>query len=123
MLTCVESLNGQWEEDGTAARWRALGVDGLAIRIGIHTGKVVAGNIGSEARTKYAVIGDTVNTASRVEGLNKELSTSLLLTGSTYQSLADCSSHVVDLGVHRVKGRSEPVQVYTVRRQEELTNA
>ena len=117
MLDAVRELNAEWEIDGTAARWRATGVDGLAIRIGLHSGEVVAGNIGSEVRTKYAVIGDTVNTASRVEGLNKTLKTSLLMTASTWaavQGSALVVPPVVDMGTHAVKGRQEPVRVYTI---------
>lgn len=113
MLAAVAQLNVEWEKDGTADRWRSIGIDGLAIRIGIHTGKVVAGNVGSEARTKYAVIGDTVNIASRVEGLNKELRTSLLITSTTHQALVNAHG-VTDMGLHHVKGRAEPVQVYSV---------
>ena len=117
MLDAVRDLNAVWEDDGTAARWRGAGVDGLAIRIGIHTGEVVAGNIGSEARTKYAVIGDTVNTASRVEGLNKTLQTSVLLTSTTRAAVLARSTVVpplVDMGSHVVKGRTEPVRVFTI---------
>ena len=117
MLDRVRDLNAEFEHDGTAARWRAIGVDGLAIRIGLHTGEVVAGNIGSEVRTKYAVIGDTVNIASRVEGLNKPLHTSLLLTEQTRKHIVGTSSVVppmVDMGTHAVKGRQEPVRVFTV---------
>ena len=117
MLEAVEVLNATWTEDGTAARWQAAGVDGLAIRIGVHSGPVVAGNIGSEVRTKYAVIGDTVNTASRVEGLNKPLKTSLLLSQRTVDLLTDegLVERAESLGVHAVKGRREPVPVYTIR--------
>ncbi|MFT7621055.1 MAG: class 3 adenylate cyclase [Myxococcota bacterium] len=117
MLDAVRDLNAEFAEDGTAARWRAVGIDGLAIRIGIHSGKVVAGNIGSEVRTKYAVIGDTVNTASRVEGLNKQLQTSMLLTSTTRRALMEeCRvlPPLVDMGTHLVKGRTEPVRVFTV---------
>ena len=115
MLAAVDDLNVEWDADGTSETWRAVGIDRLAIRIGLHSGPVVAGNIGSQARIKYAVIGDTVNTASRVEGLNKTLETSVLLTGAT-RALAT-TKHVTfeDLGEHHVKGRTEPVHVFTTK--------
>ncbi|MFT5432506.1 MAG: class 3 adenylate cyclase, partial [Myxococcota bacterium] len=116
MLDAVVRLNEEWKRDGTTARWRRCGIDGLAIRIGIHSGPVVAGNIGTHARTKYAVIGDTVNIAARVEGLNKILETQLLLTHSTVVLVSSESDEFAfgQLGTHAVKGRQEAVTVYTV---------
>ena len=116
MFEVVEGLNEDWARDGTLAKWQASGVDGLAIRVGIHTGPVVVGNIGSEARTKYAVIGDTVNTASRIEGLNKTLRTSLLISATTRARLTDPAllEAFEDRGPQAVKGRIEPVRVHAL---------
>jgi len=116
MLVAVDELNEVWAEDGTLEKWRAVGIDRLAIRIGVHTGPVVAGNIGSEQRIKYAVIGDTVNTASRVEGLNKELQTSLLVTAATLEALGDdpLVERLTARGAHSVKGREQPVSVFSL---------
>ena len=105
--------SGRWDADGTSKAWQSVGIESLAIRIGLHSGQVVAGNIGSQARIKYAVIGDTVNTASRVEGLNKILETSLLLTAATRTKAKHENIVFEDLGLHAVKGRTEPVHVYT----------
>ncbi len=112
----VEHLNKKFQAEGLLDRWRTLGVDKLSVRIGIHTGEVVAGNIGSEARTKYAVIGDTVNTTSRVEGLNKKLGTSLLFTAQTYAAMANTTlkQRALAKGTHAVKGRVEHVEVFTI---------
>ena len=62
------------------------------------------------------MIGDTVNIASRVEGLNKTLNTELLLTSTTLAQVekSGCSVEVQELGSHSVRGRSEDVEVYTV---------
>ncbi len=118
MFDAVDDLNVEWARDGTLAKWQASGVDGLAIRIGIHCGPVVVGNIGSEARTKYAVIGDTVNTASRIESLNKTLHTSLLISASTHACLDDPTLRAAfqDRGPQAVKGRVEPVRVFALDR-------
>lgn len=114
LLTEVEALNVRWEEDGTLEKWRRAGVERLAVRVGVHSGQVVVGNVGSSARTKYAVIGDTVNTAARVEGLNKETKTSALITASTFDALRDdeLARRFGERGEFAVKGRIEPVRVF-----------
>jgi class 3 adenylate cyclase len=114
MLDAVEQLNAEWAADGTLARWQPSGVERLRIRIGIHSGLVVAGNVGNEARIKYAVIGDTVNVAARVEALNKTLNTSLLVTAEVLAQMGADAPRLEPRGAHRVKGRTEPVEVFTL---------
>lgn len=115
MLEEVDRLNARWNEDGTSHHWREVGIPTFKIRIGLHSGDVVVGNVGSETRTKYAVIGDTVNTAHRVESLNKVLRTTLLLSSTTAERLSPEQREIlVDLGEHAVKGRAEHVSVFTV---------
>jgi len=111
MVDRVDALNEEWTRDGSAARWQAAGVPSFRIRIGIHSGAVVAGNVGSETRMKYAVIGDVVNVAARVEGLNKQLGTMVLLTRATADQIEGSDIALRNLGQHRVKGRVEPIEV------------
>src|SRR5438552_19215671 len=73
MLRALAGLNRRWESEGLPP---------LRMGLGVHTGEVFAGNVGREGKVKYAVVGDTVNLASRVEGLNKELGTIMLVTES-----------------------------------------
>lgn len=110
---CAE-LSAALEADGTAKSWRDLGIGPFAIRIGVHSGEVVVGNVGSETRTKYAVIGDTVNIAARVEQMNKRLHTGLLFTGATVSRLLQARDDLKPLGRQPVRGRAEGVDVYTV---------
>jgi len=85
----------------------------IAIGVGIHTDEVILGNIGSRKRLQYTAIGDGVNTSSRVESLNKELGTTLLITESTYELVRDEFECRAMPAAH-VKGKSKPLQVYEV---------
>ncbi|HQZ04378.1 MAG: adenylate/guanylate cyclase domain-containing protein [Rhodoferax sp.] len=90
---------------------RAAGQRELDHGIGIHTGTVLAGNIGSAERMSYALVGDAVNVASRIESLNKELGTHILVSGATRDLLSDVSALRL-LETTRVKGRTAVVKVY-----------
>lgn len=81
--------------------------------IGIHTGMVVAANIGSEDRLSYAMVGDTVNLTSILQGLNKEFGTDLLISEITVERLVDdIDIEVEKLPATTVKGKRNPVEVY-----------
>jgi adenylate cyclase len=93
------------------ARWKVEGKPLLHARTGLHTGEAVVGNIGSDARLNYTLIGDAVNLANRVEGLNKYYGTDILITENTYGEVRDAVvARPVDW-VH-VKGKNEAVLVY-----------
>jgi adenylate cyclase len=93
------------------ARWRAAGRPCLEMRIGINTGPMVIGNMGTQRRFDYTVMGDEVNVASRLEGANKELGSEILISAST---MAAAGAGIVarPRGRIAVKGRKQSVEVF-----------
>jgi adenylate cyclase len=99
MLSAMDRINAQ-------TSWP------LRIGIGIHFGEVVAGNIGSPRRKEYTVIGDTVNFASRLEALNKEFGSQLLISATVRETLGEDGSDAVALGEVEVRGYEQKVPVF-----------
>jgi adenylate cyclase len=107
------------------AEWRARGLPSARVRVGIFTGEAVAGSLGSARRMKYTTVGDTVNTAARLESFRKEefeseLESSapaalfrILIGDSTHRHLGD-EFETECLGGHSLRGRSEPITIYRV---------
>ncbi len=94
------------------ASWKAAGRPVLEIGIGINSGIASVGNMGSQLRYGYTAMGDSVNLASRLEGLNKEFGTRILLSEFTLALVKDAKFVTRELDLIRVKGKLQPVRVY-----------
>ena len=88
------------------------GGDGLRVGVGVNTGRVIAGTVGGGGRVDFTVIGDPVNTASRVEQLTRETGTDLLITGATHAALDGDGAGWKELPEMELEGKREPVRVY-----------
>ena len=104
MVRCLDALNAKWEAEGRKR---------ISIGIGLNTGPVNVGNMGSSKRLAWTVMGDNVNLASRLEGMTKQYRTRIIVSEATYRQV---SHRFVgrDLDHIRVKGKLQPVGIYEV---------
>jgi len=102
----MDALNRRWGGASSAH-------GDLKVRIGIHTGEVVVGNLGGEGRFSYSAVGDSVNLAARLEPANKTYDTYTMVSEATLQAVGDPDRfRVRELDTVAVKGKSEPAKVY-----------
>jgi adenylate cyclase len=104
MLKKVEELQEKWIFEGKPK---------IEIGIGINTGEAFVGNIGSEKRLEYTVIGDMVNLASRIESYNKVYKTNLLISSSTYINVSDIVN-VIRIADVTIRGKAKKMDIYEV---------
>lgn len=98
-----------------------IGIPPISVRVGIHSGDAIAGNLGSDRLFDYTVIGDTVNLSSRLESVNKVFKTHIIISEETFQKTADtfCCR---EIGLIEVKGKEIPVRIYELMgKNSELT--
>ncbi len=103
MIAALKDLNARWATEGR--------FDKLEIGVGINTGPMIAGNIGSEAIMSYTVIGDAVNLGARLESLNKDYGTSIIISNATRERLTG-GYRCRPLGNVKVKGKTEAVAIF-----------
>ena len=109
--SCVAAMRIQRGMEALNARWQAEGHKPLKVRIGIHSDAVLVGNIGSKERMSYTVMGDGVNIASRLEGINKEFRTHICISHTVFKEAGErlCVRPIDDV---TVKGRRAKIPIY-----------
>jgi adenylate cyclase len=110
MLACVDALNQEREREASIA---GDAFTPISMGIGINTGRCTVGNMGSDLRFQYTVMGDTVNLASRVEGLTRVYGVSIIIGSRTAATVANQFA-LLELDSVRVKGKAEAEVIYTI---------
>jgi len=110
-LACKTAIELVEADNRLKQEWKAKNLPIFNTRIGINTREVIVGNIGSDKKFDYTVIGDHVNLASRLEGANKSYGTNIIISESTYELVKDkINARFLDLIT--VKGKSQPIKIY-----------
>jgi len=109
---CESSLDMMKRVGELQKQWKAEGKPHLDIGIGLNTGVASVGNMGSSLRYGYTALGDAVNLSSRLEGLNKDYGTHIIVNESTYKAVKDSNFIFRELDLIRVKGKLQPVTIY-----------
>ncbi len=109
--SCNTALDMMEELKRLHKRWEQEGAPKIDIGIGINTGLMSVGNMGSSLRFDYTVMGDSVNLGSRLEGMNKEYNTNIIISEYTYEKVKD-HFFCRELDQVRVKGKIQPVKIY-----------
>ncbi len=112
---CTAALKMLERLDALKKEWRAQGLPDFDIGVGINSGPMSVGFMGSKIRGDYTVMGDAVNLASRLEGTNKTYETRVLLGEATWALVKDRPFTARRLGAVRVKGKQRPVHIYELR--------
>lgn len=108
---CLAALACEKKIKDLAVKWKIENKPIFNVRVGINTGEVIVGNLGSSYRLSYTVMGDAVNLAERLQDLNKSYNTSILIGQATLNELPDDYAYrLVDIVV--VKGKTEPLPIY-----------
>ena len=115
MRKVLDELNDEWDKVEFSRYWKNHGIDKVEARAGIHSGSVIAGNIGSDRMLQYSAIGDVVNVAARLEQSNKEFGTDICFSHEIYINLKkDLHDSASLSGEIKLKGRSSPLKVYSI---------
>ena len=111
----LKEMNKRWDDKEFSRYWKNNGIDEIQARTGIHTGSVIAGNIGSERMLQYSTIGDVVNVAARLEQANKEFESDILISQEIYTTLTkDLLSLCEFKNEISLKGRDTLMKVYSI---------
>jgi adenylate cyclase len=109
MLERLEGFNEWLRQEGLH--------EGFKMGIGLNSGQVMSGHVGSERRLEYTALGDTTNTAARLEGMTKGTPYQLYVADSTHSRLSQPAEDLVEVGEFEVRGRTATVKLWSLREE------
>ena len=133
MIPCAPLLAlPTWPSPFMTGAWKreAEGDQPIKVAIGVHYGEAVVGNIGDDRKLEYTVLGDTVNVASRLEHFTREVGATVVISEDllvAVKSLGvdpfEIAPNLQKAGLHQVRGRQEPVMIWTINAHDDCENA